>query len=61
MGGWLGEFAELGLIEWQAAQTAPITLLRAPTESELEKRIVLMHRLFRGGFTDMWRASLVQK
>ena len=37
MGGWLGEFAELGLIEWQAAQTAPITLLRAPTESELEK------------------------
>ena len=36
MAGWLGEFAELGLIEWQAAQTAPITLLRAPTEKELE-------------------------
>ncbi|MDN5619937.1 MAG: glycosyltransferase [Psychrobacter sp.] len=37
MAGWLGEFAALGLIDWQAAQTAPITLLRAPTEQELEE------------------------
>ena len=37
MGGWLGEFQALGLIDWQDTQTQPITVLRTPTADELHE------------------------
>ncbi|MGP4713347.1 MULTISPECIES: glycosyltransferase family 2 protein [unclassified Psychrobacter] len=35
MGGWLGEFAQLQLIDWQEAQTAPICIKRQPSYEEI--------------------------
>ena len=37
MGGWLAEFAKMGLIDWQHSQTHPISILRAPTSAEIKQ------------------------
>ncbi|MGB3111098.1 MAG: glycosyltransferase [Psychrobacter alimentarius] len=36
MDGWLLSFADMGLINWQANQSTPITLIRKPSHAEIE-------------------------
>lgn len=37
MAGWLLEFADMGLIDWQADQQQPISLVRQPSAAQIEK------------------------
>ena len=37
MAGWLTEFAQMSLIEWQETQVEPISIIRTPTEAEIKK------------------------
>lgn len=37
MGGWLAEFAEMGLINWKVEQTEPIGINRQPSKAEIEE------------------------
>lgn len=37
MDGWLSSFTDMGLINWQAEQSTPITLIRKPSRIEVEQ------------------------
>lgn len=37
MDGWLSSFTDMGLINWQAEQSTPITLIRKPSHIEVEQ------------------------
>lgn len=36
MAGWLAEFADMGLIDWQTEQTKPIDIMRQPSSTEID-------------------------